>query len=328
MEATLDHTVQAFRDNAFAASTKRTYRHYLSTYLHFCAALALSPVPLSVPNLGRYIAYLSTSRCFSSIRNYLTIVRLLHLEAGYDNPVDSHYIRSVLRGAKRVLGNHSHPKLPITIDILFSIFNQLVFSDPFDITFWAACLVAFFSFLRQSNLFAPSLSLCDPTHHLCRHHVTFTTSGASLQVTWSKTIQFKERGLFVPLPRLTNSPFCPCQALLLVFRLFPTPSHSFPVFMYRRGSRLVPLTSSSFISRLKCLLTTAGLDSSKYAGHSFRRGGATFAMECGAPSELIQAQGDWRSDCFRRYLDPSDGYRAQLAQAFAAQLRVVNAYSK
>src|SRR4051794_1104850 len=32
-----------------------------------------------------------------------------------------------------------------------------------------------------------------------------------------------------------------------------------------------------------------------YTGHSFRRGGATFAFQCGVPASLIKLQGDWRS---------------------------------
>ena len=38
-----------------------------------------------------------------------------------------------------------------------------------------------------------------------------------------------------------------------------------------------------------------------YTGHSFRRGGATFAFRCGVPASLIKLQGDWHSDTYLLY---------------------------
>ena len=56
-----------------------------------------------------------------------------------------------------------------------------------------------------------------------------------------------------------------------------------------------------------------GIDSSKYSGHSFRRGGASFALECGVPVDLIQSQGDWRSNAYQSYIDPSLQFRQSVA---------------
>jgi len=46
-----------------------------------------------------------------------------------------------------------------------------------------------------------------------------------------------------------------------------------------------------------------GVDPAKYSGHSFRRGGATFAHRLGVDPLLIKRMGDWRSDAYRRYID-------------------------
>ena len=77
----------------------------------------------------------------------------MHLEAGHKNPLEQNwYVASVLIGVKRVKGNRSVQKLPITLDILKAIASQLDMSIPFKRVFWAACLVAFYSFFRKSNL--------------------------------------------------------------------------------------------------------------------------------------------------------------------------------
>ena len=76
----------------------------------------------------------------------------------------------------------------ITPDILFGILSVLDLNRPFDITFWAACLVGFFTFFRKSNLLIPALEKFDPSKHLCRSDVQLGASGAIITVRWSKTI--------------------------------------------------------------------------------------------------------------------------------------------
>ena len=322
--ATLDARVKVLRAGSFAESTKRTYSTYLTCYLRFCGKLDINPVPLSTSNLGRYIAYLSLKLKFNSITNYLTVIKHLHVEAGLENPVQCHYISSILRGTRRVLGQGVKSKLPITPRILADIFTMLDFSTSLDVVFWAVCLVAFFTFFRKSNLLAPSPACFDPERHLSRHHISFSEGGAVIQVNWSKTIQFSERVLRIPLPVIRNCVLCPSRALWLSLKLSDTSNQAVSAFRYRSATGVVDLTYSVFLARLRGCLGQLGVDVTSYSGHSFRRGGASFALECGVPSELIQAQGDWRSDVYLSYLDPSLGFRQRVAhtlgQAVGAML--------
>ena len=57
-----------------------------------------------------------------------------------------------------------------------------------------------------------------------------------------------------------------------------------------------------------------------FTGHSFRRGGATYAFEAGIPGELIQICGDWSSDCYKQYLEFSMQTKLDLAAQFARHL--------
>lgn len=292
-------------------------------YLHFCSCLNISPVPISPSNLGRYIAFLANKLCFSSIRQYLNVVRLLHLEAGYANPLSENwYLSSILKGLRRFKGQATVQKLPITCSILQGILGHLNFSRPFDLAFWAACLVGFFSFFRKSNLLVSSLAKFDPSKHLCYSDVLFQPSGAVLTVRWSKTIQFKQRILHIPLPRMVNSPFCPSAALMLCRHMLPHLTDPFPLFCYPASEGIKPLTHTEFVDCLRNCLSKLGLDPSVYSGHSLRRGGASFALQCGLSSELIKLQGDWASNAYEKYLNPSFSLRKQVAttlgQAFPA----------
>ena len=311
----LDQEVHLYRSSRFASSTARTYSIHLKAYLDFCAKLGIDVVPISQTDLGRYIAFLSRRLSFSSVRQYLNVVKLIHLESGLRNPLENNwYVASILKGVRRTKGDTSMQKLPITLDILKGIFLKLTLTESFDRAFWAACLVGFYSFFRKSNLLVNSHIDFDPSRHLCARDVQFTNEGAVLTVRWSKVIQFRERLLHIPLPKIPNSPFCPSTALLHL--MLENPVGSFPVPLLRysfAGATHIPLTYKQFMDKLRFCLAAIGIKPSDYSGHSFRRGGASYALQCGLPIDLIKLQGDWSSNAYERYLHPSFELRKQVA---------------
>lgn len=63
-----------------------------------------------------------------------------------------------------------------------------------------------------------------------------------------------------------------------------------------------PIDRDLFLNCVKALLTKAGYDSTKFSGHSFRRGGAQSAYDAGLPIDDLQVIGRWKSlDVARRY---------------------------
>ena len=310
----LDREVQLYRVNTFASSTNRTYMAQRMAYFQFCTKVKVSPLPISQTNLGRYIAYLSRRLSFSSVRQYLNVVRLLHLEAGLANPLEKNwYVQSILKGVKRVKGNTVNQKLPITLDILIGIFTKLNLTESFDRCFWSACLVAFFSFFRKSNLLVQSLAVFDPAKHLCATDAQFNPKGVVLTVRWSKVIQFRERILLIPLPHIPKSPFCPSTSLLTLLLDCPAPGSPTPLFRYRQGKNIVVLTQDVFTIKLRECLQELGYQAREFSGHSFRHGGASFGLQCGLPPDLIKLQGDWSSNAYERYLQPSFNLRQEVA---------------
>ena len=135
-----------------------------------------------------------------------------------------------------------------------------------------------------------------------------------ISVRWSKSIQYRQKTLQVPLPRIVASPFCPSTALLLVLCQLPEQKRILPLFCFPTPSGPKPLTHATFVNHLRHCLTKLGVDPSKYSGHSFRRGGASFALQCGVPTEWIKLQGDWASDAYERYLSPAFSLRVKLAE--------------
>lgn len=304
-----------YRAQVFADTTRRTYSTHLKTYLLFCERVGIQPVPISAKNLACYAAYLAQKLAYSSVRQYLNIVRLLHVEADFPNPFQDNWMfTSLFKGMRRVLGGATKPKLPITVLVLHRIYISLDFSLNRHVVFWAACLVAFFSFLRKSNLFPDGRG--ERGHFLCIADLTFIPQGVVLNVRSSKTNQFSARVVSIPLPRIPNSVFCPAQACLLLVKLFKRPSQA-PLFQFCEEGVVSTLTYNKFLGQLKEQLRVVGIDPSQYAGHSFRRGGATLALSSNIPSELVKLQGDWASSAYTRYFDPSLESKFQLVNAMA-----------
>ncbi|CAH3025598.1 unnamed protein product [Porites evermanni] len=88
------------------------------------------------------------------------------------------------------MGDYVARKEPITVEILLKLFSQFDFNNHLHVCMRALFLVAFFSFLRISNLVPHKLSdIVNPQAcHLTPSNVTFTSQGALLRITHTKTI--------------------------------------------------------------------------------------------------------------------------------------------
>ena len=76
-----------------------------------------------------------------------------------------------------------------------------------------------------------------------------------------------------------------------------------PLFSYvESNGKLCYLNHSEFVKQLKQCLSKCGLNEKVYSGHSFRRGGCTYAFSLGLSPLLIKLRGDWRSNAYERYV--------------------------
>ena len=84
-----------------------------------------------------------------------------------------------------------------------------------------------------------------------------------------KEIQFSQRILTIPLPRIDQHPLCPYTALKHAFILVPA-SLAGSAFVVPASRGLIPLTYGKFDSMLKSLAAAINLDPSQVSGHTFR----------------------------------------------------------
>lgn len=301
----LDQEVARLKSLVFATNTKRAYNTYLQAYLHFCYTHGLPALPASSINIGRYIAYLSRSLSPASVQQYITVIRLLHLELGLPHPLqDNHHVSSLIKAIKRQKGCESRYKLSLSCDNILDMLSYLNLNKIEDAQIWALTLTCFYGLLRISNVTVPLATGWQPAKSITRSDIAFHHDGTIIQVRWSKTLQLRERVFEVALP-IIDSALCPTRALLHFIRLAgPVPPHA-PAWAYitPAGHLRVP-TPDSVRSRLRTLFIAIGLPPSEFNSHSLRRSGATHLLSKNVPLEVIKVLGDWKSDAVFKYLKP------------------------
>ena len=143
----------------------------------------------------------------------------------------------------------------------------------------------------------------------------------------TKTIQFGERRLHIPLLPIKGCPLCPVTVFQRMLELVPA-SHNSPLFLLPVNEHPRILTKSKFIAEFRKILRLAGIsDASNYRGHSFRRGAASWAFNSGVPGELIQLYGDWSSDAYKVYLEFDLQSKLRLAQQLRSSMLISTSLS-
>ena len=243
-----------------------------------------------------------------NLSGYLSAVRNWHLSRGlpWVEVRDRYKVGWLLRGLRRVFSSPLKRKLPITPELLvrMRLCDGIAWEDPRMVVVWAAMLVAFFTMSRKDNVSVEKVDAFNARSHLTRADVRLLPGVVRCEFRRSKVIQFGSRvhvAVVLAAPGRTLDTWSAVQA---AFALSPRARATDPAFLLPSGRGFVPLTHYVFVSSLKHCLRRIGVDPGLYSGHSFRRGGATFAHRLGVDPMLIKRMGDWSSDAYMGYINP------------------------
>ena len=234
----------------------------------------------------------------SSIVNYLSAVWHYQQSLGHPSCASAFIVIQTLRGIRRSLSRRRPSRIPLSVQHLLSIHQELNTLLPQDLTFWAATVLAFRALLRKSHYTASC-------HNIRWGDVSLYPDHLVLVIRSSKTDQFSSTPHRVVLNSSPGSPLCPVFWLSELAHAHK-PAERDPVFRVPIPGGLTPITYGWFNSRLKQLALAIGLDSSLVSSHSLRHGGASYMASLGADIVDIRARGSWASSAIFRYLHHSD----------------------
>ena len=304
---------------AFTSATAKAYESAFRLFLAFTVFMAWDIHKVNVEFLLIYLEFLVFNAATpGQVANHLSALKAkfaLHSLSTqiFDHQKVSYFVKSLKLNAPLTVTLHKI----IDIPLLMNIVKQC---DKFHMgqVFKAVYLLAFFSFLRISNLVPHSKALFCPLKQLTAEDIFFREKSALILVKWSKTLQFNNKVKLLHIPFLNNL-LCPVSAIKNLLAITPASKNS-PLFKIKHQSQWVPLTDNQIRQNLKAILKNLNLPTSYITFHSFRRSGATFAFNNHVPLQAIKNHGTWTSDTVWRYITDSTDAGSQVADTFASLL--------
>ena len=107
--------------------------------------------------------------------------------------------------------------------MLLQLYDRLGLGNRADALFWAICLVAFYDMFHKFHLLPVLTSSFDLCKQLTKAGFRIFPWGY-ITIRWSKTIQFLERIVEIPLPCIPRSKLCPTAAITNTFCFTATAS--------------------------------------------------------------------------------------------------------
>ena len=306
---------------AFRPATTSSYTRKFRIFVAFCCFINVSLHHLTPLILLSFLEFLAVNQISTSnMANYISAIKTTLAMHGVSTTAFYDQRISLFQKSMRMTRQFTVKiKKIIDVDMLKNIVSTCDTMWMGQI-FKAVYLVAFFSFMRISNLVPHKISAFLPLEQLTRGDVFFASPGLHVLVKWSKTMQTRDSVKILKLPALSHSPLCPVMAVKNLLML--TPGHQdTPLFQIKNAkAQWVPLTDTQVRRHFTQVLNRLGLQDSAMSLHTFRRSGASLAFNANVSLQNIQSHGTWTSDCVWRYIIQDHNASQQVADAFQALL--------
>jgi site-specific recombinase XerD len=272
--------------NSKSNNTLRAYQSDFKDFSLFCTKNGFSSIPTDPKIIALYITHLSKFSKFSTLKRRIASISVIHKLKGHYLDTKHPIIMENLHGIKRALGSRQKAKKPILINDLKLIIKAI---DKEKIRDKALILIGFSGGFRRSELV-----------NIYYDDIEFVQEGVKILIKRSKTDQSGE-GSIKAIPFFDNQEFCPVIALK---------NYIYKKFSNINEGKIFDISDKSVALIIKRYAEKAGLDSSKYAGHSLRSGFATTAAEFGAEERNIMAMtGHKTTQMVRRYIQEANLFK-------------------
>ena len=307
---------------AFRPATDSNYTSMFRLFLAFTVFMKLSIFKLSPLIIVAYLQFLETNKFSpSAMANHISAIKAkLSLYgisvAMFQDPRIKYFHKAM------ILHQPFKAQLKKIIDIdTLHLIVRICDSMYMGQVFKAVYTLAYFSFLRLSNLVPHTTAQYSPLYHLARADIIFANPGIQVLIKWSKTMQTRNVVKILKIPNLGSNPLCPVKAIKNLLDITPG-SNNQPLFQYKTTKGWAPLTDTQVRKNFHLILTKLNLANSNLTFHAFRRSGATYAFNSNVELQHIQSHGTWTSECVWRYITLDHQASDQVASTFQKHLYI------
>ena len=276
-------------ENSKAHNTLRAYQADFNDFSNFCNTNGFSSLPTDPKIVALYLTHLSSFSKFSTLKRRLASIKVIHKLKGHYIDTKHPVISENLMGIKRKLGVKQLSKKPILISDL-KLIVQAIIDDKNEykkIQNKALILIGFAGGFRRSELVS-----------IEREDIDFVDEGVKINIRKSKTDQ-TGIGMTKAIPYFDNKIFCPVISL-----------NEWINYANISNGKIFNISDKSVALIIKKYALIAGLDNTKYAGHSLRSGFATSTAETGADERSIMAMtGHKTTQMVRRYIQEANLFK-------------------
>lgn len=280
-----------------AKSTWRAYENDWAQFEVWCQSVALDALPAEPDTVAMFVASQAASGLSpSTITRRLAAIRLVHLGANQPSPHNTIQVVEVMRGIRREWAKPPEKKAPAIDEEIKLMADAVVPGTGKGLRDRALLLFGFAGAFRRSELVG-----------LNTWNLEERDEGLKVTIEQSKTDQEAE-GQAIAILRQPDSSYCPVQALQDWLTVAEIERGALFRRMFRNDkvgkSRL---SAQSVAMVIKDYAHKAGLDSSRYSGHSLRSGFLTSAARNRANIFKMADQSRHRSlDVLRQYVKDED----------------------
>jgi site-specific recombinase XerD len=289
--AQLGDRVRHFVAASKAPNTLRSYRADWAHFTSWCDERDLAALPAAPETVAAYLTDRAGVDAVATIQGRITSISVAHKAAGFESPTATSLVRETMKGIRRTFGVATAKKAPLRTREIRDLVATLDLDTLIGQRDRALLVVGFAGAFRRSELVA--LDVGD---------VVENGDGLLVTIRRSKTDQEGE-GATIGLPYGSDPATCPVRTL----RAWLDAAAIEDGAIFRRvdrwgnlGARLTGRAAATVVQRTAEL---AGLDATRYGGHSLRAGLITSAIEGGASEYRTMAHSRHKSvHVFRGYV--------------------------
>lgn len=270
-----------------ASLSNNSKRAYLSDIQHFLSWGGT--IPTTQEAVAQYLVSHAETHSNATLTRRLVSISRAHTSQGYASPTQNDLVKATLHGIRRVHGTAQHQVSPILkADIQAMVENLSGLIGARD---KALLLVGFAGAFRRSELVA-----------LQCNDIEYVELGMVIHIRRSKTDKYGEgRKVAIPFARGKH---CPVKSL----KQWLEAANITSGFLFRAVTKhghigQAALSPDAVAIIVKKQAEAAGLDPSRYSGHSLRAGLVTSAAQAGVSANKIRQQTGHTSDAMlARYI--------------------------